>query len=260
MCKPKPEEKIMTVEDGNLSVFQLIHTAIGKLDGEGSEAVVSAIERLVELEDRVDRRNSEKEFYRELADFQAECPQIKKTSSSKKSATKEGGKFGYNYAELDEIQKTIKPLLYKRGFSFSWDTETVFENNNPIINCTCYLRHRNGHLTKASFSVPINRDVGSMNEVQRHSAVKTYIKRQTLVDVLGLTTTENDTDGSPPSELLTKDQVATIKKTITDFIPPSAVPRFLKLFKIEKVEDLSQNDYEFALQKLAEFKAKYADK
>lgn len=257
MCKDGKDFKVIPADQPTELV--LIMQAIDKLGGENAESAVAVIKELSKMKREQERWDAEKEFYSQLSEFQNECPQIRKTSSSKKSASREGGNFGYSYAELDEIQKTIKPRLYPRGFSFSWDTETIFENDKPLINCICYLRHRNGHLTKSSFSVPISKDVGSMNEVQRHSAIKTYIKRQTLVDVLGLTMTEKDTDGDPPGQLITKEELEVLTKTVTDSMPPSSLPRFLKLFKIKTLEELPQFDLEHAMKKLSQFKTKFEE-
>ncbi len=251
MCENKPKE-LMTVTDSGGSITDLIHLAVDKLGGDGAESVVAAIEKLVELEDRVDRRRAEKEFYGALAEFQNECPPIKKTSTAK-VVTKSGSNYSYNYAELDEIIRTVKPALFHRGFSFNWDSETV----EHIIKCVIHLRHRNGHVVSSRFSIPVPASLGSMNDIQKNAAVLTYAKRQCLVEVLGLTTTENDTDAVSPSEPLTPDQLKTIEKAIKDSIPPSALPRFLKLLKIKEVKEIWQNDYEFALNKLAEAKKKH---
>lgn len=241
-----PPQDLMTTNGG--AIFgELVSKAIDKLDGEGAESVVAVIERLVDLKIKVDKTEAEKEFNRALAEFQNDCPQIKKTSSSKETS-RGGTGFNYMYAELDQIQKTVKPLLYPRGFSFTWDTKTTFSGEKPVLECTCFLRHRNGHFTTANFSVPVAAEVGSMNEVQRHSAVKTYAKRQTLVDVLGLTTTEKDTDGAS-TEKITKDQALDIEAKLDDI--GANKDRLLLFLKVESFDDILKANYKHALQAVA---------
>lgn len=253
-----PDDEIKTGEVAirEPSIIDIIGMAVNKLDGEGAEATVAVIERLVDLKIKTDKINAEKEFNKAFAEFQAECPQIKKTSYSKKGATRGGGDFAYTYAELDEIERTIKPLLYKRGFSFSWDTKTIYDNEIPILTCVCCLKHRNGHSTTANFSIPVVKEVGSMNPVQRHSTVKTYGKRQTLVDVLGLTTTEADTDGVSP-ETIDEKQLQILKSAIKS--SGADETKLCKYLEVDKVENLRKADFATAVMAVRE-KEKRAEK
>lgn len=242
-----PGQDLMAANGGAL-FGKLLTKAVDKLDGEGAESVVAVIERLVDLKMKVDKQEAEKEFNRALSEFQNECPQIKKTSSSKKGATQGGSSFSYMYAELDEIQKTVKPLLYPRGFSFTWDTKTAFNGEKPVLGCICRLSHKNGHFRESHFEIPVSSDVGSMNEIQRHASVKTYAKRQTLVDILGLTTTENDTDGVS-TEKVTKDQALDIEAKLDEI--GANKDRFLLFLKVESFDDILQANYKHALQAVA---------
>lgn len=238
-----PPQDLMTTNGGAL-FGELLNKAVDKLDGEGAESVVAVIERLVDLKIKVDKSEAEKEFNRALAEFQSKCPQIKKTSSSKKGATQAGSSFSYMYAELDEIQKTVSPLLYPRGFSFAWDTKTTFGEGKPILQCVCRLSHKNGHFRESHFEIPVSSDVGSMNEIQRHASVKTYAKRQTLVDILGLTTTENDTDGVSP-EKITKDQAADLEAKIEEL--KSDKDKFLELMGVKDFQNIRAADLKRAV-------------
>jgi hypothetical protein len=217
------------------SIIDIIGMAVQKLEGEGAEATVAVIERLVDLKIKTDKIQAEQEFNKALAEFQNDCPPIKKASIAK-ITTKSGSNFSYKYAELDEIARTVKPFLFHRGLSFTWDSETI----DGFIKTACFLRHQNGHSIKASFQAPIPKEIGSMSEIQIHATVLTYIKRQTLVEVLGLTTTEVDTDGASPETLDGKQLKilnAKIKKSDVD------LKKLLKFMEVEKLEDIRKVDY-----------------
>lgn len=191
-----PEKHLVTVVEEDQAMNKLLQLTIEKLDGEGAQSAVMVIKELVDLKNRQDDRASKREFNDALAQFQESCPPIKKTSKAE-VVTKKGGKYSYEYAELDEIARTVRPLLFHRGLSFFWDSET----KDKTITCICRLCHRNGHEISSSFQAPIPNELGSMNPIQISAATLTYAKRQTLVSILGLTTADIDTDAVDPTTL-----------------------------------------------------------
>jgi len=238
--KSKPDDTYdVAIRENNM--LDLIRLTIDKIDSGGAESV-AVIERLVDLKIKTDKIDAEKEFNKALAEFQAECPQIQKKSRSKKGATTGGSGFSYMYAELDEVTKTVAPHLHSRGFSYNWDGNTEMLGEKMIRTETCFLRHENGHSIKSTFSAPVTKEVGSMNDVQRHGTVKAYLKRYTLIAVLGISTTDIDTDGVSP-ETLDKTELkilnAKIKQTgvsiskLLNFIDPD----------LKKLEDIRRVDF-----------------
>ncbi len=208
-----PGTALETIVEEDLSINSMLRLTVDKLRaGEDAVGIVTAIEKLVELEDRISRRNAEKEFNNALAEFQNECPQIPKTKSTKKVSSAGGG-FGFMYAPLDVVEKTIKPHLYIRGFSYYWDGETTFIEGKFLRKETCHLLHRNGHQISSSISAPITKEVGSMNEVQRFGTVGSYLKRYSLLAVLGVPTADVDTDAESP-ETIDEKEIKVLKSKI----------------------------------------------
>lgn len=199
---------------------------------------VETLERLQALHERVSDRAAATEFAHELAAFQEECPPITKTSTAS-IATKSGVRYSYTYADLDHIARTVRPLLGKRGFSYTWDSEV----REKTLHCVCILRHVNGHAERANFAAPVESPAG-MSEQQKHAAALTYARRQSLVQVLGLTTTEPDTDAANV-EPITREQADDLRDLIET--EGANLTRFLKWAKIERLEDLPARDYESAV-------------
>lgn len=247
--KSKPSGEVVAYESNNM--LAILQTAVDKLGGDGAESVVAAIEKLADLKIKLDKVDAEKEFNKALAEFQAECPPIKKASTAN-IASRGGSKFSYKYAELDEIARTIKPHLFHRGLSFTWGSDTA----DGTVKTTCYLRHKNGHSIQASFQAPIPNELGSMNEIQRHAAVLTYVKRQALVEVLGLTTTENDTDGVSPEKIDDK-QLQILRSAIKS--SGADETKLCKYLEVDKIENLRKADFATAVIAVRE-KEKQAEK
>jgi hypothetical protein len=198
---------------------------------------VETLERLVALHERVSDRAAAAEFAGALADFQAECPAVAKTSTAK-ILTNSGSSFSYNYADLSQIAKTVRPLLHARGFSYSWDSEM----KDKMLVCICTLRHINGHREKASFTSPVESKAG-MSEQQKFAAALSYAKRMALIQVLGITTADPDTDGANP-EVITHEQAEELR-VLADEVGADTV-KFLGYLGYPTFEEIRRTDFNSA--------------
>lgn len=154
-------------------------------------ADVGTLERLVDLQERVEAREARAAFLRALAAFQDTCPEIPKNRSAE-IASRQGTGFGYGYADLPSIIRTIKKPLREHGLSYAWDAS--LDAANGVLNVVCILRHESGHEERSSFPVPVDTKA-PMSGAQKHGAALTYGRRQSLVAALGLLTAD-DIDGA----------------------------------------------------------------
>ena len=227
---PERVEHLPAVQDN--SPAAILRVAVEtKLDA-------ASIERLAELAWRQQDRDAAREFADALAKFQNECPTIGQTKTAK-IATKSGGSYTFTYSPLDRIDKIVKPRCFANGLSYSWDSEI----EGGMMKVTCCLRHVNGHKEHSSFSCPTSSSSGA-SDAQKYAMALTFAKRQTLTAILGLTTTDEDTDGADPSTI-TPEQAATIRDMI------SAVGanenKFLLYMGVGEVEDIRASDYRRAV-------------
>lgn len=203
---------------------------------------VEALEKLVALQERYQDRQAQREFAAALADFQAKCPPIPKNSTATIVSEQKGTKFSYSYAELDTIAETVRPFLHALGLSYSWDSTVT----DQVVTCTCTLRHRNGHQITASFAAPVD-SAGRMSVTQRHASALSYARRQSLVQVLGLTTTEPDDDAGE-SEVITAEQVATLEAFIEEVGADRG--KFLVWLKVGSLAEVRTSQYGAAITAL----------
>lgn len=149
------------------------------------DADIDKLEKLMQLQERYDAKQAEREFNLALSRFQKECPVIKKS--------KEG--FGYKYADLDAIVRTIKDTLFECGLSFRFE-----QKQDNGIHVKCILSHIDGHHQSSEMTASAD-DSGRKNVIQAIGSAVTYLKRYTLVDVLGLATSDEDVDGRQPNDI-----------------------------------------------------------
>jgi len=196
---------------------------------------VETIERLVALRERAEERSAARAYFSAMARFQSDCPPIPKSSNAK-ITTRQGAGYSYQYAELDEIAATIRPHLHANGLSYTWDS-TVSENG-AMLTCVCTVRHADGHSVSASFVVPTATS-SAMSEQQRYAAALTFAQRKSLVQALGLVTTDATPDAPQEMESITAEQAANLNALLDETQTDRAT--FLRYAASESVEAIPRN-------------------
>ena len=229
-----------------VAIIDLLRLAIEK------QVPVEMLERLQALHERVSDRQAAVEFAQALATFQSSCPPISRTSK-RDNVTKSGIRITYTYAELDHIARRIGPHLRAVGLSYSWDSRT----EAGVLTCKCTLRHVNGHSQPATFACPVDSPNPGMSEQQKHAGALTYARRQSLIQVLGLTTCEPDDDGAevkPISEQQAMDLEALIEETKAD------LAKFLAWAKVNRIDEILERDYESCVKTLRHLEQRRAQR
>lgn len=122
-----------------------------------------------------------KNIYAALVKCQSEIPDIKKNSTVSVK-TKTGGNYSFNYATLENIVKTLKPILKENGLAY---LQTVEHDG---VKTT--IIHSSGEQVESGY-LPIDFS-GSMQDIGSRI---TYAKRYSLAALLGVVA-EDDDDGT----------------------------------------------------------------
>ena len=164
-------------------------------------ADLDKLEKLMELQEIWEASQAKKVYISAMAKFKSSCPPIQKT------------KKGHNclYSGLAESIETIKPSLSENGLSHSWNTE----QSESMIKVTCIITHEGGHQESTSLkSTP--ETSGSKNSIQSIGSAVSYLERYTLFAILGLASSDQDTDGKDPGNnqpvFISEEQIEDLKK------------------------------------------------
>lgn len=161
--------------------LDMIRTALDKgIDPE-------SLGKLLDLQDRVLERQAKAAFALAKKTFQAECPFINRNCHAEFSG------LSYDYANLEHIIKTIRPLLDRCGFTYSFTQKT----DGAILTVTCILEHEAGHEESRDFSAPWAQKSGAVSEMQKYAMATTFCERYALCLALGLPIGK-DSDGRDP--------------------------------------------------------------
>lgn len=220
--------KAVEASPQGLNIIERIIESGGTLD-------INIVERLVALQERQEERAAERAMVEALAAFQRSCPLIPRGGLA------DTGKYEYTFATYDDIVRLIREPLATHGLSFTHDF--AFPGDG-LLEITCTLQHTAGAVRKSTFRGPADTS-GGKNAIQAIGSGRSYGKRYTVTDVLGLAT-EDDTDGVA-SECITETQAADLSAMI-DECKPGTEPKLLRWIGVNRVTEIPVSWYRDAVK------------
>jgi hypothetical protein len=214
------------------------------------------IGQLITHQERIDAMRARKAFDEALAAAKAEIPVIRKNRQVGFESRKPGAaRTDYKHEDLAEIARTVDPILTKYGLSYRFRTDA--KPNEPVT-VTCIIAHRDGHSEENSLSAGRD-DSGNKNSIQQIGSTITYLQRYTLKAALGLAASADDDGAQADDEAgaIAEEQVGILRAAIVE--TGADLPKFLKYFKIEKIEELPAANFDRAKQMLMQRAAKGAE-
>jgi hypothetical protein len=199
--------------------------------------------QLISVQERWEMNAARKAFDAAIAAAKAEIPVIHKNREVDFTSSK--GRTNYRYEDLAEVARTVNPILAKHGLSYRYRTHSV---PNEPVTVTCIVSHRDGYSEENTLSAGRD-DSGNKNSIQAIGSTLTYLQRMTLKAALGLAASDDD-DGKASSDpdTISGEQIDHIRSLIVE--TGSDIPRFVKYFKIERIEDMPSRDYDRAVASL----------
>lgn len=147
------------------------------------EINMDALERMLDMQERIMKRDAEAAFNEAMARMQCEMPTVGQGTQNEHTK-----KF---YANLDDINRAVKDTMSKFGFGISFK----IANTPAGVSVTGILMHKGGHREETSMLLPV--DIGpGRNAVQAVGSSTTYGKRYVMCALLNITTGDAaDDDG-----------------------------------------------------------------
>lgn len=184
------------------------------------------IKSMLDIQERMMTKQAEIDFNSDMAHMQIELPRVIKANK------------GHNttYASYEDIDKQVRPIMTRYGFSISF---TAHQNNN-MQNIDATLSHRKGHFKTASLTLPADGS-GSKNAVQAIGSSISYGKRYLICMLLNIVTVGEDDDAQSCNIVISDEQSKKIKDLLKE--TNSDVNAFLRWMGVENVDVIKQSDY-----------------
>lgn len=210
---------------------------------------VAAFSALVELKERLETRDAEKQFAQAFVAMQAEMPAIQK----KVAVPNNDGSTRYKFAPYDQIMDVVSPILQRHGFATTFTMR--YADGRVIQECT--LQHIGGHKRTNQFMARIGSGPPKSSEAQGDGAASSFAKRYALCDALALVI-ETDTDGKFDARVegapITRDQVQFLKDEVAD--TGSDPTKFLAMAGAPSFEEIGSSTYDILVRFLQAKKRK----
>lgn len=140
---------------------------------------IEKFERLMAMRERLEAQAAQRAFNAAIAEAKSEIEPITRNAT---------GHNDKRYADFSAIAKAIDPILAKNGLTYRFRSSQA-----ERISVTCILSHVGGHFEETTLSGPPDTS-GGKNAIQSIGSSLTYLQRYSLIQMLGLATS-NDDDG-----------------------------------------------------------------
>jgi len=201
---------------------------------------IPALQALMAMQERLEERAAKREFIAAFARLSADLPRVKKGGTIP-LVTKDGkDKGSIAFAKWEDMDKVIRPLMVREGFTLSFDSVVRPGDGGGLI-VTGTLMHRDGHTRTASMPLPLDTGPGR-NNLQAGGSTLSYGKRYCAEMLLNIVREGDDDDGKLGGKrFITAEQVAELRKYLDATKSDDAA--FLQHFEVARVENIEVAAY-----------------
>jgi hypothetical protein len=179
--------ELTTVQPANPSAVALIREAIDT----GKDPAY--LRELLAVRETWEASEARRVFNLSVSEFQRRAPIIEKADKA----------HNKDYARMDRIWRTIRPLLTELGLSVTWQ---ICELRDGMCHVEGMLRHRDGHGERLVQDIPLPEKVPGQNQAQQMGSARTYAQRYALCGALGIVTGDDDDANAAGTQYVSHDQ------------------------------------------------------
>jgi hypothetical protein len=173
---------------------------------------VEVASKMMDLYERNEKRQAEKDFSAALTELQGETIRVQAT----KAVDVKNGVPRYTFAPYEEIMRTVQPMLTRHGFSVTFDTKI----DGDRLYSVCTLTHKAGHSRSNQFAVRFTTPPGA-SAPQGDMSTKNYAKRGAFCDAVNISIDHDDDArviGKPIGKAIAEDLLNRVKLTGSDMV------------------------------------------
>lgn len=179
------QESAVIVQAGeSATILQVIQRAAAD-----PQCDIEKMERLMAMKERMDAKAAEAEFNTALSRVQANMGRI--AADAVNSQTRS------NYATYGKLDKVLRPIYTKEGFSLSFGTEQASEG---MVGMVCFVSHSAGHTREYRAQVPSDgkgaKGGDVMTKTHAFGSGTSYGMRYLLKMIFNVAIGEEDDDGN----------------------------------------------------------------
>ena len=155
-----------------------------------NNAAIDVIERLAALQEKAMNRDAEQQFNESMNKAQSELGRVAPDLTNPQTRSR--------YASYAALDRTIRPVYSRHGFSLSFDT-----GDSPapeMVRVLCYVSHRGGFTRTYRVDMPADgkgaKGGDVMTKTHASGAAISYGRRYLLNSIFNIAIGDEDTDGN----------------------------------------------------------------
>lgn len=228
----EPKQTALALGDSDDQFLALIERVLLNPDVDPQK-----LNAILDVKERMMNKEAEQLFNADYLAAKLEMPRVRKDGSVEyleDKNNKSGPKVtAFKYAKYEDIDRVIRPVEQKYGFSRMFTTvPRPGDGGGAIIICT--LLHKSGHSVKAEISVALDVS-GGKNNIQAMGSTFSYGKRYTTEMIWDIVKEGADDDANSV-DLIDDKQFKKLKKLIEETKTVEA--DFIGYYNIEALDQL----------------------
>ena len=148
---------------------------------------VEKMERLFALQERWEKRESEKQAHLAMIAARSEMPEVTKDTKAE----------NHKYAKLEKIDRLAYPIYTKHGFSLQWSEAPC--DTPGWTNLKCVVLHNAGHREEHFLKGPMDdkgpKGMPNKTGIQGMGSTWSYLQRRLLAMIFNIRIVGEDNDG-----------------------------------------------------------------
>lgn len=207
---------------------------------------VNKMERLLDMQERLMRAQSEAAFNEAMNRCQRELPAVTRSAENKHTKSK--------YAKLEAIDDAVRPTYTGHGFSLSFSSQQVDEKT---VKVTCRCSHVGGHSRDYELSGQLDtsgaQGTSNKTSIQGLGSTVSYLRRYLTCMIFNVILTDEDRDGNAMKSV-TPAQIEALSKALGG--DGERIAKFCKNYDLPSLSDLDASQFDLAMAKIKEANAK----
>mgnify|MGYP001599208148 FL=1 len=199
---------------------------------------IDKLKELLVIRAQIEEQGAKRAFATAMTQAQTEMRAVAADATNPQTKSK--------YASYFALDKALRPLYTKHGFSLSFNTGKA--DVSEYVRVICDVSHDDGRTKEYHIDMPADgkgaKGGDVMTKTHATGSAVSYGMRYLLKMIFNIAV--GDDDGNAASgETVTQAQADAIKCLIAEVAVD--LPKFLKYFKIENIEDLPAKQYQRAV-------------
>lgn len=239
------KQALVTKEDSQIAqpdnMLAIINTA-----AQNPEVDVDKMRALLDMKKEIDAKEAEVLFNACMNKCQADIGRV--------AADKKNNQTHSEYASYAALDRVVRPVYTKWGFSLSFNTEPV---ESETVRVLCYVSHENGHTRNYSVDMPADGKGAKGGDVmtKTHAAGSAmqygqrYLLKLIFNVAIGTDDDGNAASAPPISEAYCQKLEVMLDETGAD------IDKFKQFFGINFIKELPSNRFDEAIRMLQKKRA-----